>query len=109
MISLDNIHSFTQFQRNAKAFADQVRGTKKPLILTVNGEAALVVHEAGAFQELLDRVTTLENELNALKLETLRQDIQVGIDQADRGEFSTRSIDDIKAEGRRRLAERQQH
>jgi len=71
MISLDNIHSFTQFQRNAKAFADQVRGTKKPIVLTVNGEAALVVHEARAFQALLDRMSQLENELNALKLETM--------------------------------------
>jgi PHD/YefM family antitoxin component YafN of YafNO toxin-antitoxin module len=67
MISLDNIHSFTQFQRNAKAFADQVRGTKKPIVLTVNGEAALVVHEARAFQAILDRMSELESEVTALK------------------------------------------
>lgn len=103
MISLDNIHSFTQFQRNAKAFADRVRDSKTPIVLTVNGEAALVVHEAHAFQELLDRVSALEEELKALKLASLRDDIQVGIDQADQGEFSSLSIDDLKAEGRRRL------
>lgn len=37
----------------------------------------------------------------AAKLEELRQKIQVGIDQADRGEFSTLTMDEIKAEARR--------
>lgn len=101
MISLDNIHSFTQFQRHAKTFADQVRDTKQPIILTVNGEAALVVHDASAFQSLLDRMSELEQELNILRKQSLRDELQVGIDQADRGEFSERSIDDLKAEGRR--------
>ena len=108
MISLDNIHSFTQFQRQAKAFADKVRASQTPMVLTVNGEAALVLHEAHAFQKLLDRVSELENELEALKLQTLRHDIQIGLDQADIGEFSDASIEDIKAEGRRRLAAQKQ-
>lgn len=107
MISLDNIHSFTQFQRNARAFADRVRDSQVPIVLTVNGEAALVVHEAHAFQKLLDRVRELEEELETLKLEALRRDIQVGIEQANRGEFSNLSIDDLKAECRRRLAGKQ--
>lgn len=75
MISLDNIHSFTQFQRNAKAFADQVRGTKKPIVLTVNGEAALVVHEARAFQAILDRMSELESEITALKRAAQHPDV----------------------------------
>jgi prevent-host-death family protein len=105
MISLDNIHSFTQFQRNAKTFADQVRDTKKPIVLTVNGEAALVVAEAKTFQTLLDRLSELESELKTLKLEAVRQELQVGVEQAHQGEFSTRTIDDIKAEGRRILSQ----
>ncbi|NES24534.1 MAG: type II toxin-antitoxin system Phd/YefM family antitoxin [Symploca sp. SIO3E6] len=108
MISLDNIHSFTQFQRNAKAFADQVRDSKTPIVLTVNGEAALVVHDAHAFQELLEQLRRLEKELDTLKLEALRSDLQIGIEQANQGEFSHQSIDQLKAEGRYRLAAEQQ-
>lgn len=33
--------------------------------------------------------------------ETLRQAVQIGMDQADRGQFSKRSIEDIIAEGDR--------
>ena len=102
---LDNIHSFTQFQRQAKAFADKVRESQTPMVLTVNGEAALVLHDAHAFQSLLDRLSEMERELEVLKLEMLRRDLEVGIEQADRGEFSDASIEDIKAAGRQRLAE----
>jgi|CXWL01.1.fsa_nt_gi putative addiction module CopG family antidote len=42
------------------------------------------------------------------KFERLRMDIQVGIDQCNRGEFSPWSSDEIKAEGRRRLREKKQ-
>jgi antitoxin ParD1/3/4 len=37
----------------------------------------------------------------AAKLEELRQKIQVGLDQADRGEFCNLSMAEIKAEARR--------
>ena len=47
----------------------------------------------------------MERELEVLKLEMLRRDLEVGIEQADRGEFSDASIEDIKAAGRQRLAE----
>ncbi len=40
--------------------------------------------------------------LQEARLMTLRQEIQQGIDQADQGEFSNRSIVDLKAEARRR-------
>lgn len=43
-----------------------------------------------------------KDSLQEIKLNTLRQDLQQAIDQADRGEFSQRSISDLKAEGRRR-------
>lgn len=52
--------------------------------------------------DLLKRSEMTEAE-RAAKLERLRKDIQVGIDQCDRGEYSTWSADEIKAEGRRQL------
>jgi hypothetical protein len=42
-----------------------------------------------------------EEQLQEMCLKTLRQEIQQGIDQADQGEFSKRTIADLKAEARR--------
>ncbi|OUC13737.1 MAG: CopG family transcriptional regulator [Alkalinema sp. CACIAM 70d] len=42
------------------------------------------------------------DNLQEMQLVALRQDLQQAVDQADRGEFSQRSIADLKAEGRRR-------
>jgi prevent-host-death family protein len=87
MISLQNIHSLTDFRRNASNYVEQIQETKAPLVLTVNGEAAVVVCSAYTFQEMVERLQHLENELNNVKLDKLREEIQKGIDQADRGEL----------------------
>jgi prevent-host-death family protein len=77
MISLDNIHSLTDFKRNASNYVDQVRDTRSPIVLTVNGKAAVVVQDAIAFQDLLNRFQAMETEIHELKLAALRQDLQV--------------------------------
>ncbi len=87
MINLQNIHSLTDFRRNASNYVEQIQETKAPLVLTVNGEAAVVVCSAYTYQEMVERLQQLENELNNVKLERLREEIQKGIDQADRGEL----------------------
>jgi prevent-host-death family protein len=87
MINVQNIHSLTDFRRNASNYVEQIQQTKASLVLTVNGEAAVVVCSAYVFQEMLERIQQLENELNSVKLERLREEIQKGIDQADRGEL----------------------
>jgi prevent-host-death family protein len=87
MINLQNIHSLTDFRRNASNYVEQIQETKAPLVLTVNGEAAVVVCSAYTFQEMVERLQQLENDLNNVKLERLQQEIQKGIDQADRGEL----------------------
>jgi antitoxin ParD1/3/4 len=48
------------------------------------------------------RLLKEKEQLQAVRLTTLRQELQQGIDQADQGEFSQRSIADLKAEARRR-------
>jgi prevent-host-death family protein len=87
MVNLENIHSLTDFRRNASNYVEQIKETKAPLVLTVNGEAAVVVQDARTFQQTLNRLQQLEEELNQLKLENLQQEIQKGIEQADRGEL----------------------
>jgi prevent-host-death family protein len=88
MINLDNIHSLTDFKRNASNYVEQVRETHSPLVLTVNGKAAVVVQDAIAFQALLNQNQAMATELQELKLASLRQSIQIGIDQIDRGQYT---------------------
>lgn len=61
-IDLNNIHSPTDFKRNANAYV-QLQASQSPLVLTVNGKAAVVVQGAGAFQSLIDRMKSMEAEL----------------------------------------------
>ncbi len=51
------------------------------------------------------RLLKEREDLRKLRLEELRREVQVGIDQANRGEVVPFDVEDIKAEGRRRLAE----
>jgi prevent-host-death family protein len=82
-ISLKNIHSLTEFKRNANVYVEQVRNSLSPLVLTVNGEAAVIVQDAASFQTTIDRLRAVEAELQELKLAQLRYDLQVGVDQLD--------------------------
>lgn len=45
-----DIQSVTEFKQNAAKFIKQVQETKEPLILTVNGKAAVVIQDAGSFE-----------------------------------------------------------
>ena len=71
-----NIHSLSDFQRNAKDHIRKLKKSGEPAILTVNGEAEVVVQSAEAYQKLLD-----DREL----LDSIRG-ISRGLEQAKRGE-----------------------
>jgi prevent-host-death family protein len=49
-----DIQAVTTFRNNSAAFLEQLKRTKRPMILTVNGKAAAVVQDAAAYQRLLD-------------------------------------------------------
>ena len=74
MIDLTNIHSLTDFQRNAKQFVQHTKETQKPLVLTVDGKAEVVVLDAEAYQRLIERLEYAESVV------ALRQ----GIDEFER-------------------------
>jgi len=74
-IDLAQIHSLSDFQRNTKAHLRKLKKTGKPAVLTVNGQAEVVVQSAEAYQRLLD-----DHEL----LESVRG-ISRGLEQAKRG------------------------
>lgn len=61
MIHLDNIRSLTEFQRNTGQFVSQMKQTGKPLVLTVNGKAELVVQDAHSYQQMLDHFEQLKD------------------------------------------------
>lgn len=75
-IDLREIRSLSDFQRNAKAHIRRLRKTGRPEVLTVNGQAAVVVQDAQNYQKLLDDLE------QAQAIEALRR----GIAQANRGE-----------------------
>ena len=73
MIRADAIHSLTDFQRNAKAVIDRVRTQHQPVVITVNGEAAVVIQDAGDYQRLAD-----EREAVLAAIEAGEADIAAG-------------------------------
>ena len=50
----EDIESLTTFRRRSGDFLKQLKKTKRPVVLTVNGKAAAVVQDAEAYQRLLD-------------------------------------------------------
>ncbi len=50
-----DIQSLSDFKQNASKFVKQVQETKEPLVLTVNGKPAVVVHDAESYQASVDR------------------------------------------------------
>jgi PHD/YefM family antitoxin component YafN of YafNO toxin-antitoxin module len=61
MIDLANIRSLSDFQRNTREHLKRLRKTGKAEVLTINGQAALVVQSAEAYQKLLNAVELAES------------------------------------------------
>ena len=49
-----DIQSLTNFRRKSGKFLKQLKKSKRPMVLTVNGQAKAVVQDAEAYQRLLD-------------------------------------------------------
>jgi hypothetical protein len=71
-----DIQSLTDFKRRTAVFMKQLKEEQRPMVLTVNGRAELVVQDAVAYQKLID----LADRYDAI------QAIQKGLEQAKRGE-----------------------
>ncbi|HEV3041420.1 MAG TPA: type II toxin-antitoxin system Phd/YefM family antitoxin [Candidatus Angelobacter sp.] len=69
-----DIQALTTFRNNSTAFLQQLKKTKRPVILTVNGKAAAVVQDPEAYQRLLDIAARADaNEGIRQGLEDLRK------------------------------------
>lgn len=49
-----DIQTLSDFKRDASKIIKQIRTTKEPVVLTVNGKAAAVVQDAESYQQLLE-------------------------------------------------------
>ena len=75
-INLSDIYSLSEFQRNTRDYINKLKKSGKPVVLTVNGQAEVVVQSAEAYQRLL-----ADQEL----LESIRA-VSRGLEQVKRGE-----------------------
>ncbi|NER34341.1 MAG: type II toxin-antitoxin system Phd/YefM family antitoxin [Oscillatoria sp. SIO1A7] len=55
-----DIQSLSSFKHNTSEFIEQMKETRKPIVITVNGKAELVVQDATSYQKLLDAMEYLE-------------------------------------------------
>ena len=58
-----DIHSLSTFKRDSAKLMRQMKKTREPVVLTVNGKAELVVQDAESYQKLLeakDRIEAIE-------------------------------------------------
>ena len=85
-----DIQSLTTFRRNSGQFLKQIKKTKRPIVLTVNGKAEAIVQDAAEYQRLLDIAARAD------VYEAIRQ----GLDDIDHGR--TRPAREVVDELRRR-------
>lgn len=78
-----DIHSLTSFKRNSARMMRQIRRTGRPVVLTVKGEAAAVLLDSTAWNEVAGHLDTLAS-------------VRRGLDQARRGQF--RPVDEVFSE-----------
>jgi PHD/YefM family antitoxin component YafN of YafNO toxin-antitoxin module len=67
MIALQDIRSLTDFQRNTKAHLRRLKSSGRPIVLTVNGRAELIVQDAAAFEDMLDAIRGIQRGLDEMK------------------------------------------
>lgn len=56
MIRATDIHSLTEFTRNAKTYIQKIKETKNPVAITINGEAEVVIQDAQSYQLMIDEL-----------------------------------------------------
>lgn len=73
MIQLNEIKPLTDFLRNSKAHIEHLKASGIPEVLTVNGEAAVVVQDAESYQKLVALANQARDDMRlAAALEALR-------------------------------------
>jgi prevent-host-death family protein len=58
-----DIYPLSDFKRKTSALIEQLKATRRPVVLTLNGRPQVVVQDARAYQNLLTRLQECESEL----------------------------------------------
>lgn len=56
----EDIRSLSDFKRDTAAALDHMRASHRPMVLTVNGRAEMVVQDAASYQAMLDALERAE-------------------------------------------------
>ncbi len=79
----EDIQSLSHFKRNTPIVVKQLKKTRRPMVLTIDGKAEIVVQDATEYQALLE----CKDQLAWLKL------LAVSIEQDDKNQVkSARSV-----------------
>lgn len=81
MLNTTRIHPLTDFLRNHKQFIAELKESKTPEVLTVNGKAELVLMDAETYQAIAEQVEEL------LRIAAIKE----GLAAAERGEMKDAS------------------
>ena len=60
MLDTRQIHSMSDFVRNPKAHVARLKETRTPAVLTVNGRAEVVVLDTETYENLMERLQSME-------------------------------------------------
>lgn len=50
-----DIQNLSTFKQNASRIVKEIQETREPVVLTVNGKAAVVIQDAESYQQMIDR------------------------------------------------------
>jgi prevent-host-death family protein len=90
-----DINSLSNFKRNTSEFLAQLKETGHPVVLTINGKAALIVQDTASYQRLIEMAEKAE------RMEILRASME------DMKAGRVIPAQDVLAEMRQILAEKQ--
>jgi len=89
-IDLNEIHSLSDFQRNAKQHITQMKKSRRPIVLTVNGKAEMVGMDVASYQKMVDALEHANSIVG----------IRLGLESMERGEGipAREVLDDLRKE-----------
>jgi len=56
-----DVQPLSAFRQNAAGFLDQIRSTKRPLVLTQHGKSAAVVLDVAQYEALVDEIELIRD------------------------------------------------
>lgn len=99
MLDTRQIHPMSDFVRNPKQHVARIKETRIPEVLTVNGRAEVVLLDTETYENLVERLRTLE------EISTVRAIIRKAEDAEPREEVTEEEIERSQAVVREIMAE----